>query len=55
MDTGEYSPDAHEHDWEHVRAGIIVRTDSGALVRYGSMMNSEVLDVDRTCVSEGPP
>jgi len=34
MDAGEFSPDYPKENWEHLKTGILVRTDSGALVRF---------------------
>ena len=46
MDTGEYSSEATKHDWEHLGAGIIVRTDAGALVQFEEPLSPGLLRRD---------
>jgi len=46
MDTGEYSSEATQHDWEHLGAGIIVRTDAGALVQFEEPLSPGLLRRD---------
>ena len=34
MDTDEYGSEATQENWAHMGAGILVRTDRGALVQF---------------------
>jgi hypothetical protein len=34
MDTDEYGSEATKENWAHMGAGILVRTDRGALVQF---------------------
>jgi hypothetical protein len=34
MDTGEFSPEYPETEWGHLKTGVFVCTDKGALVRF---------------------
>ena len=39
MDTGEFKDEASKLDWEYLATGIMVRTDAGALVRFGEPLS----------------
>jgi hypothetical protein len=47
VDTGEYSAEATQQDWEYLRTGIIVRTDAGALVRFEGPLSPGILRRDQ--------
>lgn len=44
LDTGEFSPDYPETEWEPSETGVIVRTDKGALVQFEEPLPPNLLE-----------
>jgi hypothetical protein len=44
VDTGEFSAEYPKGEWEHLKTGVLVRTDKGALVRFADPLSPGLLE-----------
>ena len=44
MDTGEFSAEFPQSEWGHLKTGVLVRTDKGALVRFEDPLPARLLE-----------
>ena len=44
IDTNEFSPEYPKQEWEHLKSGVLVRTEKGALVRFADPLSPNLLE-----------